>query len=672
MADEWSDADDLRFHRSRMPTPREIPRPVRRLVNQRRVLALLDESLRSVGNDREPVVKVLLGQRGCGKSTVAVHWADKYGEHFPDGQLFANLGAWTDHTVAPGEVLRGFLVSLGVAAGDVPAELERRASMFRTLTSSRKYLIVLDDAVSPAQVRALLPNRGGSFVLVTGHGAFASLKQVGAELIDVAPLEQDGAVELLREFAEDRVDAEPEALAGILDRCGGLPIALCQVGYVLAEDPGLSLADLLEEVSDQAGGMTQMSLGDMPSLASIFGASYRRLNDVEQRCYRALGLAPGGGPLPVAALAATLDLPPLQARRVVRELVVKKIIDEPETGSLVVHNLIREHARHLSEAMDSDDERGVMRMSILRWYETNAIAADNKLNPLRGWWPRIFPDVPIGPSPADPGTWLNNERGNLRWAVSTAYELGLRDVVEHLCVALWSLYEPRKYYDDLLATHELGLQMTSGNDLARALMLVQTSFALRYKGEYEEALTRCRAAAAIAANAKNLELEATAVEAAGLTELDRDNYGEAVRLLRRNLELAESIGDSRRIALARMHLAKAEEPYGALDQLGQAYEAFKRLGDDRNVGKVLTWQGRRLRERGDLVEADRRLAQAADLLAEWPYDLAQVLDERGAIAASRGNAAARTYYEQALELYETGGHLTAAAATRANLLSLPS
>ncbi|GAB3879113.1 hypothetical protein GCM10029964_030930 [Kibdelosporangium lantanae] len=568
LGDEGSNVVDLRFWQSRMPTPREIPRPVRRLVNQRRVLALLDESLAAVGEDREPVVKVLLGQRGSGKSTVAVHW-------------------------------------------------------------------------------------------------------VGAGLIDVAPLERDGAVELLRDFADDRVDAEPEALAGILARCGGLPIALCQVGYVLAEDPGLSLADLLEEVSDPASGMTQMSLGDLPSLASIFGASYRRLNDVEQRCYRALGLAPDGGRLPVAALASALNVPKSQGRRVVRELVVKRIIDEPETGRLEVHNLIREHARHLTEAIDSDDERRVMRTSILRWYETTSIAADNGLNPSRGWWPRLFPDVSIGSSPARPDEWFDNERGNLRWAVSSAYELGLHDVVEHLCVALWSFYEQFKHYDDLLATHELGLKVT-GNELVRALLLVRTSFALRYRGDYDEALTRCRAAAAIAAQAKSPELEATAIEAAGLAEVDRGNLGEAVRLLRRNLELAELIGDVRRTALARMHLAKAEELDVALALLRDAFDAFQQLGEGRNAGKVRTSQGRRLRERGDLAEADGLLAEAADLLARWPYDLAQVLDERGAIAAGQGDPAAQAFYEQALEIYESGGHVTAAAATRAMLLSLPS
>jgi hypothetical protein len=140
---------DIHFHQFRMPPPAELPGANRRLVNQKRVLATLDSSLDHIGHDGEPVLNVLLGQRGSGKSTVAVYWANQRSERFPDGQLYANLGAWTDHTVAPSEVLRNFTVSLGVDPGQIPGDLEGRASMYRTLTTGRRLLVLLDGAVSP-------------------------------------------------------------------------------------------------------------------------------------------------------------------------------------------------------------------------------------------------------------------------------------------------------------------------------------------------------------------------------------------------------------------------------------------------------------------------------------------------------------------------------------------
>jgi tetratricopeptide (TPR) repeat protein len=504
--------------------------------------------------------------------------------------------------------------------------------------------------------------------VVTGHGAFSSLDQQSAEFIDIAPLERDMAVELLRGFAGDRIDAEPGALDSILALCTGLPIALCLVGRMLAEDAGLSLAELLEELSDPDVGITQVVLGDEPSLAAVFEAGYRRLSEPARRCYRAIGLAPNGPDISVGVLGAALGLPAHRIRAVVRELTLMRIAEETERGRLVVHNLVREHAHNVARVVETSTERRTVQGLILNWYAANAIAADYKLSPLRGWWQEIFPGLVMGTAPDNYRKWMETERANLRSAVTLAFELGFLDVVIHLCVALWSLYEPGKFYDDLLATHELGLRAAEGTAPVTALLLVQKAFGLSHRGHHDEAIECCRTAAAIAGNIK---LVATATETAGLMELARQNREAALTLLRRNLELAIEIGDPRRTALARLHLAKALEPDEALSQLALAMVAFQEINDSRNAGKVFTWQGRKLKDLGNLEAAKVRLTEALTLMADWKFDRAQILDELGDIAARQGdNTQAKEHFEQALDIYGAGGHLTNVSVTRKRLQSL--
>ena len=146
---------DIHFHGSqmRLPRPRQLPGAITTLVNQKRTLRALDEALDEVGTEG-PVIRVLRGQRGSGKTTVAVHWLHHRADRFPDGQLYANLGAWTDQVSAPSEVLAGFLGALGVDRAQIPADLEARGGLFRSLTDGKRFQVMLDDAVTPAQVRA--------------------------------------------------------------------------------------------------------------------------------------------------------------------------------------------------------------------------------------------------------------------------------------------------------------------------------------------------------------------------------------------------------------------------------------------------------------------------------------------------------------------------------------
>jgi hypothetical protein len=84
--------------------------------------------------------------------------------------LYAHLGAFDSAgPTSPGELLGRALRGLGVASEQVPANVAEQMALFRSMTADRKLLLLLDNAVSAAQVRPLLPTVSTCVVLVTAR-----------------------------------------------------------------------------------------------------------------------------------------------------------------------------------------------------------------------------------------------------------------------------------------------------------------------------------------------------------------------------------------------------------------------------------------------------------------------------------------------------------------------
>lgn len=114
------------------------------------MLTALADTLRTT-DPGVPVVGVE-GLAGIGKTTLAIQLGHKIATSFPDGQLFTDLSVSPDPL---SELLRG----IGVT--DLPPSSSERAALWRTRTTGRRVLIVLDDAQAAEQIRPLLPGTRG-------------------------------------------------------------------------------------------------------------------------------------------------------------------------------------------------------------------------------------------------------------------------------------------------------------------------------------------------------------------------------------------------------------------------------------------------------------------------------------------------------------------------------
>ncbi|MBO0870775.1 MAG: helix-turn-helix domain-containing protein, partial [Micromonosporaceae bacterium] len=116
----------LRPYRSAPAVPAQLPADLSGFTGRDLYLKALDELIQSdvEGGGTAVVISAIAGMAGIGKTALALHWAHRVRDRFPDGQLYVNLrGYSTAQPMRPVEALSGFLVGLGVPAERVPVEL---------------------------------------------------------------------------------------------------------------------------------------------------------------------------------------------------------------------------------------------------------------------------------------------------------------------------------------------------------------------------------------------------------------------------------------------------------------------------------------------------------------------------------------------------------------------
>ncbi|HXZ65888.1 MAG TPA: helix-turn-helix transcriptional regulator, partial [Streptosporangiaceae bacterium] len=90
------------------------------------------------------------GMAGVGKTAFAVHAAHLLAGRFAGGQIFLPLHGHTpgQQPVDPADALASLLLTVGVAADQIPPGTEPRMALWRDRLAGRQLLLVLDDAAS--------------------------------------------------------------------------------------------------------------------------------------------------------------------------------------------------------------------------------------------------------------------------------------------------------------------------------------------------------------------------------------------------------------------------------------------------------------------------------------------------------------------------------------------
>src|SRR5690606_38131626 len=142
---------------------------------------------RGVGVD---VIALVCQNREIVKTALAVHWAHRSRDRFPDGQLYVNLRGYDpkEPPMSPEEAVRSFLDALLAPPARVPTRWPAQVGLYRSLLAEKRLLVVLDNARDAEQVRPLLPTTGG-LALITSRDRMTGLVALaGATPLALDPL----------------------------------------------------------------------------------------------------------------------------------------------------------------------------------------------------------------------------------------------------------------------------------------------------------------------------------------------------------------------------------------------------------------------------------------------------------------------------------------------------
>lgn len=316
--------------------PRDVPDFVGRPAELR---ALLEQPA-------GPRVAIIDGMAGCGKTALALHAAHRLIGAYPDGQFYCSLRGHdpTAGPVDPAEVLAGLLRAFEVQGADLPADLEERAGLWRSLLTDRRVLLVLDDAASSAQIRPLLPGGGDCLVLVTSRRHL--VEPDGAQTVTLGPLPENHAVALLGSAVGDhRVRTEHAAGLATVRLCGNLPVAIRIAAARLRQRPVWSVAMLAQRLQHEDTRLAELRTEDR-DLASTFGTSYRQLGPAAQRVFRLLGIAPYQE-FDLAAVAILVNGSTVDTEGILEQLLDQQLLVQHRPAQYRMHPLLRAFARRL-------------------------------------------------------------------------------------------------------------------------------------------------------------------------------------------------------------------------------------------------------------------------------------------------------------------------------------
>ncbi len=635
-------------------------------------------------------IGTIAGVGGAGKTTLAVQWAHRVVDRFPDGELYASLRGFAPTPPRePIDVLAQFLRALGMPPDQVPLDEDEAAAAYRTLLSGRRVLVVLDNAVDAAQVRPLLPGSPGCVAVVTSRDRLGGLIALeGARPLELDRLGTANAVTLLGHIlGQDRIQGEYDAAVQLAKLCDGLPLALRISGAYLLASPARSLAHHAEQL--QAGdrlGALELEGDQRTAVRAVFDLSYDRLDPGAQRLFRLLGFVPGPD-FGVDGATAIADIGPGEASRLLARLANAHLLVQRGADRYAFHDLMRLYALDRSAATDGDQHGRAAVSRLLRWYARTAREA------ITAWLPhliRIPADVAATSLATDEqaadnqaadklqaadkqaadnqaadnqaaarfGTaqdaldWLDAEEAGLAAAVTAAVDV-VPAVAWLLADALRGYFANREHLAEWLSVAGAGRQAAAAESDGYGLAACSQSLAYlsMYTGDYPAAQEHGEAGRIQCERLGWREGEMAFLNTLAGVHLHQGQLDEATERFDAARAVARSVGDrdgeaayTGNLGLVYLRMGRLDL---ALEHQTRAHELALAASSGRPVVKYLLHLGETHWLRGNFDTARTHLDRALDQLEslDQPFDLCCAYDtlanldlDSGRLTQARGSA----------------------------------
>lgn len=355
-----------------------------------------------------PGLALVCGPPGVGKTALALVWANRVVDRFPDGNLHVDLAGFAGRApVPPHEALAGLLCALRISPNGLTTD--ELVTAYRTALVERSVLVVLDNAADQAQIECLIAVGRKSRTVVTSRSALLTVDT--SRTIELAPLLAADGLRVLSDVIGDRrVRDEPGAAVEIVSRCSGLPLAITLVAGRAKLWKSRRLRTIEAELEETGAILDVGAMKDRSGLRESFTWSYNALSGDAAEVLHVVGLHPGPSVRPelVSYLAG---LTRRDAARALDELLAYNLVHSVAGDRIALHDVIREYVVDLI-VQSARDEADRVREKVLEYLLWSAVSCDRALDSGR--------ELPVGepderspvPTPAtkeEAAAWLGEE-----------------------------------------------------------------------------------------------------------------------------------------------------------------------------------------------------------------------------------------------------------------------
>jgi DNA-binding SARP family transcriptional activator len=612
--------------RSHPPVPAQLPHEVHGFVGRAAELHQLAEWRTAVESSMQTLlISAIDGVGGIGKTSLAVRFARQVAHSYPDGQLYLDLRGFDPHR--PPLTASDALDQLLWALGDTGRRPEPDAlpSMYRSLLSGKRTLILLDNAASAEQVRDLIPGASNSLVLITSRNRLSGLvARDGARRLTLGLLTSTEALELLRgAVGRQRIDAEIQEAATLARLCGYLPLALRLAAEKVSSTPDTSLGDLVENLIDEQSRLDAFDAGDdeMSSVRGVFSWSYNSLAPAAARTFRYLGLLRGPD-LGVTAAAALIDRPVHETEQLLTTLSEQHLL-ENEAGRFGFHDLVRLYASELVTLEETPQDRAKVVHRLMAWYLESLRSAMLAITPAYPLFPSETTgrphELPVFDTPESALAWCQLEAPNILALTQHAADLGEHGIAWQLPWFMYNHYYSTGQLTEWIKT--LGIGLSSSEKLSdpepQVRILVALSIAKSRIGQNESAVRHLERGLSLIRETDNQNLLLVLLANLGSILREMKQYEQGIKYAHEAFELATKTGGSYNEAgtldsLCELYV-ESNQPREGLKYGEMGLAAARASGSGLTESNILVNMAHAHRDLGDLDEAVREYEAALKL-----------------------------------------------------------
>lgn len=458
----------------------------------------------AAGNEDSPVIVVVEGSAGVGKTGLAVHVAHEVARDYPDGQLFVDMHSFDPHRPprTPQDALEYLLRAFGVDSRPACGDLDTLSALYRTMLAGKRILLVVDNVATPDQARPLLPGARGNLVLVTSRNTQAGLAaRNGAIRVALSVFDPDESRSLLAGLlGAGTADEDARIFDEIARLCGHLPLALRVAAERVSGNDHFGITDLVSELGTERGRLDALLLPDdeLSGVRAVLSTSYAALAPDDARAFRLLGMHLDVT-VGLSDTAALLDVDDRFAAARLESLMRCHLISKVGRDRYRMHDLLRIYAMECADREEAPEDHSAAVRRLVDWYLARIKADRDRLIPGMG------PAVPNGAATrftVDLPETLAAVGKRLHNLVAVFEEIvarGLDALAAQFAVALNVLFHCVSRWEEWYSTSTLALAAArrAGCSLYEARLCNDRGVALHYLGKPAEAVVEHETAVSI-------------------------------------------------------------------------------------------------------------------------------------------------------------------------------